>query len=102
MLIAERFIAPCARLSEVLLPLDVIAREPLDRLQLVVIAANGARRTATLPRPPLSDRDTLRLAFAPFDSAAGPAVPPGAIHRPARGGGRTVPPPATPSAAEPP
>jgi SAM-dependent methyltransferase len=70
-LIAEQFVAPCARLSEVVLPLDVIAREPLDRLQIVIIAANGDRRTATLPRPNLSDRDTLRLAFAPFDSAAG-------------------------------
>jgi len=70
-LIAERFIAPCAKLSEVVLPLDVIAREPLERLQLVVVAANGERRTATLSRPRLSARDTLRLAFAPFDSAAG-------------------------------
>ena len=70
-LIAERFVAPCARLSEVVLPLDVIAREPLDRLHLVIIAANGDRRSATLRRPELSARDTLRLAFAPFDSAAG-------------------------------
>jgi SAM-dependent methyltransferase len=70
-LIAERFIAPCGRLSEVVLPLDVIAREPLDRLQLAVIAANGDRRIATLREPLLSDRDTLRLAFTPFDSEAG-------------------------------
>jgi SAM-dependent methyltransferase len=78
-LIAERFIAPCAKLSEVVLPLDVIARQPLERLQLVVVAANGERRTATLPRPRLSARDTLRLAFAPFDSTAGETFTIGAI-----------------------
>ncbi|HEY2830620.1 MAG TPA: hypothetical protein VGJ88_10930, partial [Thermoanaerobaculia bacterium] len=70
---------PCARLSEVVLPLDVIAREALERLQLLVIAANGDWRTATLPRPRLSDRDTLRLAFAPFDSEAGDTFILGAI-----------------------
>ena len=61
------------------MPLDVIARGPLERLQLVILAANGDRRTATLPRPGLSDRDTLRLAFAPFDSEAGDAFTIGAI-----------------------
>lgn len=79
MLIAERFIAPCAKLSQVVLPLDVIARKPLERLQLVIIAANDDRRTATLLRPGLSDRDALRLAFAPFDSAAGDTFTIGAI-----------------------
>jgi hypothetical protein len=78
-LIAERFVAPHAKLSQLVLPLDVIAREPLDRLQLVIIAANGDRRTAALSRPNLSDRDTLRLAFAPFDSAAGDTFTLGAI-----------------------
>jgi SAM-dependent methyltransferase len=71
MLIAERFVAPCARLSEVMLPLDVLAREPVSRLLLVVIHERGGdERTAILAQPQLSDRDTLRLAFAPFDSAA--------------------------------
>lgn len=70
LLIAERFTAPCARLSGIVLPLDVIARAPVSRLLLAVIGENG-RRTALLSEPQLSDRDTLRLAFAPFDSPAG-------------------------------
>lgn len=74
LLIAERFIAPCPRLSGILLPLDVVARGSLSRLIVVVIAENGrvaGRRTALLSEPRLSDRDTLRLVFAPFDSRAG-------------------------------
>jgi SAM-dependent methyltransferase len=72
LLIAERLAAPCARLSEIMLPLDVIAREPVARLLLIVIAErSGDVRIAILPQPRLSDRDTLRLAFAPFDSAPG-------------------------------
>ncbi|HYR29568.1 MAG TPA: methyltransferase domain-containing protein [Thermoanaerobaculia bacterium] len=73
LLIAERFVAPCARLSEVMLPLDVVAREPLARLVVIVIAGkDGAtdRRMTILPRPELSDRDMLRLVFAPFDGGA--------------------------------
>jgi len=63
-------VASCARLSEVILPLDVIAREPASRLLLTVMDDGGEARVSILPRPPFSDRDTLRLAFAPFDSAA--------------------------------
>ena len=70
MLVAERFVAPCARLSELVLPLDVIARDPVTRLMLVVMSANEQRMTI-LKQPRLSDRDALRLVFAPFDSVAG-------------------------------
>jgi hypothetical protein len=73
LLIAERFLATCPNLSEIILPLDVIAREPIARLLLIVIAEKtGAtdQRMTILSRPPLSDRDTLRLTFAPFASAA--------------------------------
>jgi SAM-dependent methyltransferase len=70
LLVAERFVAPCARLSELILPLDVIARDPVSRLLLVVMAEGGEERLSILPQPPFADRDTLRLAFAPFDSAA--------------------------------
>jgi hypothetical protein len=81
LLIAERFVAPCPRLSEIVLPLDVIAREPPARLLLVVIAeAAGSRRRMTiLAQPALSERDVLRLAFAPFDTAAGETFLLGAV-----------------------
>jgi SAM-dependent methyltransferase len=80
LLIAERFLAPCARLSEIVLPLDVLAREPVSRLLLVVISERGGEeRTSILAQPQLSDRDTLRLAFAPFDSVANDAFLLGAI-----------------------
>lgn len=74
LLIAERFVAPSPRLAEITLPLDVIAREPLSRLLLIVIAEkHGATdsRMTILPWPVVSDRDTLLLTFAPFESAAG-------------------------------
>lgn len=74
LLIAERFVAPCARLSEILLPLDVIGQQPAARLRLAVIAeGNGTveHRMTTLSQTHLSDRDSFRLAFAPFDSAEG-------------------------------
>jgi SAM-dependent methyltransferase len=74
LLIAERFVAACARLSEVVLPLDVIAQRPTSRLRLAVIAeGSGAieHRMTTLLHPRFSERDMFRLAFAPFDSAAG-------------------------------
>ena len=70
LLIAERFVAPCANLSEVLLPLDVIAREAVSRLLLVVMN-ESEQRTTIVSNPNLSDRDVLRLAFAPFASDAG-------------------------------
>ncbi|HEX3556267.1 MAG TPA: methyltransferase domain-containing protein [Thermoanaerobaculia bacterium] len=75
LLIAERFVAPIARLSGVVLPLDVIARRPAARLRLV-LAIDGADathdyRAATLSSPPLSPEESLRLHFAPFDAPAG-------------------------------
>lgn len=75
LVIAERFVAPCARLSEVVLPLDVIARQPAARLCLAVLTAEGAldHRVATLGRPRLSPEEALRLVFAPFDAPAGAA-----------------------------
>lgn len=73
LLIAERFVAPCPRLSSVILPLDVIARQPLERLRLALFATEGgaAPRVATLVRPPLAPDGALRLVFAPFDAPAG-------------------------------
>jgi len=81
LLIAERFVAPSARLSEVVLPLDVIAREPPARLLLVVIAEGGgsSRRMTILSQPGLSAGDVLRLTFAPFDTAAGETFLLGAV-----------------------
>jgi hypothetical protein len=73
LIIAERFAAPCARLSAILLPLDVIARQPVERLRLVLFAADGTAdpRAATLAGPCLSPQDALRLVFVPFDAPAG-------------------------------
>lgn len=82
LLIAERFVAACARLSEVVLPLDVIAQRPASRLRLAVIAeGRGAieHRMTTLVHPRFSERDMFRLAFAPFDSAAGATFIVGAV-----------------------
>ena len=73
-LIAERFVADCPRLSSVLLPLDVIAQQPATRLHLAVFAAaEGVAdpRVATVVHPHLSPEEALRLVFAPFDSPAG-------------------------------
>ncbi|HKH49817.1 MAG TPA: methyltransferase domain-containing protein [Thermoanaerobaculia bacterium] len=74
LVIAERFVAPCARLSGLVLPLDVIARQPAARLRLAVLAAEGGElehRVATLAHPRLSPEEGLRLAFAPFDAPEG-------------------------------
>lgn len=73
LLIAERFVAPCAKLAELVLPMDVIARQPVGRLLLLVAETKNTRvrRVTILPQPELSDRDTLRLTFDPFDSASG-------------------------------
>jgi SAM-dependent methyltransferase len=73
LLIAERFVAPCARPSAVILPLDVIARQPLERLRLLIFTADEAiaPRSVTLVRPPLAPNEALRLVFAPFDAPAG-------------------------------
>jgi SAM-dependent methyltransferase len=73
--IAERFVSPVARLSAVVLPLDVAARQPAARLR-VLLATDGADgsadyRICTLPSPRLSPSDSLRLEFAPFDAPAG-------------------------------
>ena len=72
LVIAERFVAGCARLSSVVLPLDVIARQPAARLRLAVFAEGAADvRVATLVHPRLSPEEGLRLVFAPFDNPAG-------------------------------
>ncbi|MFL6200669.1 MAG: methyltransferase domain-containing protein [Thermoanaerobaculia bacterium] len=72
LVIAERFVADCARLSSIVLPLDVIARQPgLERLRLAVFTAEGDARAATLVQPRLSPEEALRLVFAPFEAPAG-------------------------------
>jgi SAM-dependent methyltransferase len=79
LLIAERFVSPAARLSEVVLPLDVVALRPASRLRFVVAAEGGMGgmrstpefRTATLPHPRLAPDESLRLELAPFDNPAG-------------------------------
>jgi 2-polyprenyl-3-methyl-5-hydroxy-6-metoxy-1,4-benzoquinol methylase len=71
-LIAERFVSPVARLSEVALPLDVVARRPAARLRIALLV-EGTRdyRAVTLAHPDLSPEESLRLEFAPFDAPAG-------------------------------
>jgi SAM-dependent methyltransferase len=79
--IAERFVAPVARLAAVVLPLDVVARRPAARLRFLLLADDGTAgdyRATTLsgPLPPalspaLSPDDSLRLEFAPFHGAPG-------------------------------
>jgi 2-polyprenyl-3-methyl-5-hydroxy-6-metoxy-1,4-benzoquinol methylase len=75
LVIAERFVAPCARLSAIALPLDVIARQPAARLRVAVFPEDGAAepRVVTLVQPRLSAEEALRLVFAPFDARAGTA-----------------------------
>jgi hypothetical protein len=80
LVIAERFAAPVERLAAVVLPLDVLARHPAARWQVVLLAADAANaanvasaadyRTVTLS-PPLSPKDALRLEFAPFPGLPG-------------------------------
>jgi SAM-dependent methyltransferase len=75
LVIAERFVSPVARLSGVVLPLDVIARRPVARLRFVVLADGAGHaedyRAATLSNPGLGPEESLRLEFAPFDAPAG-------------------------------
>ena len=74
LLVAERFVAPVARLSAVVLPLDVVARQPAARLRFVVCSAERLtrdHRAATLANPGFSPEESLRLEFAPFDAPAG-------------------------------
>jgi SAM-dependent methyltransferase len=71
LLIAERFVAPVARLSGLVLPLDVIARRPVERLRVVLLAEGGDHRAVTLSQPRLSPDESLRLELAPFDAPAG-------------------------------
>jgi hypothetical protein len=78
--IAERFAAPVESLAAVVLPLDVLARQPAARWRVVLLAATSdpARgavppadyRAATLSHS-LSPEDSLRLEFAPFPGPAG-------------------------------
>lgn len=87
LLIAERFVVPCAGLSTLVLPLDVIARQPLERLRLVLFAADRpeAHRSATLVRPRLSPDEALRLVFAPFEAPAGTSFVLGVLEPPESG-----------------
>jgi len=72
LIVAERFVAPTARLSGVWLPLDVVARRPAARLRIAVLAEDGSGlRSCTLRDPRLDPEETLRLQFAPFASPAG-------------------------------
>ncbi|HKI00526.1 MAG TPA: methyltransferase domain-containing protein [Thermoanaerobaculia bacterium] len=78
LVIAERFVSPVARLSGLVLPLDVAALQPSSRLRFLLLADDGGDRmngadyrVATLPNPRLSPEDTLRLEFAPFAGAPG-------------------------------
>jgi SAM-dependent methyltransferase len=74
LVIAERFVAPAARLAAVVLPLDVVARQPATRRRFLLLAEDGAAgtdyRAATLSHP-LSSEESLRLEFAPFDGPPG-------------------------------
>src|SRR5258706_5299607 len=76
LLVAERFVAGVARLSAVVLPLDVIARQPVSRLRFLLLADDGAKgrfnyREANLSSPGLSPQESLRLEFAPFNGSPG-------------------------------
>jgi SAM-dependent methyltransferase len=72
LIVAERFTAPVARLSGVLLPLDVIALQPASRLGVFLLQEGTSDyRVATLSHPRLSSRESLRLEFAPFTAPAG-------------------------------
>jgi len=75
LIIAERFVSPLAKLSGVVLPLDVIAHRPAARLRFVILAAGGSGaldyRVLTLANPRLSPGESLRLEFEPFDCPAG-------------------------------
>lgn len=88
LVIAERFVASCTRLSAIVLPLDVIARQPAARLRIVLFAADeeSAPRVATLVRPRLAREDSLRLVFAPFDAPAGATFFLGVLDLPAAAG----------------
>jgi SAM-dependent methyltransferase len=70
--VAERFVAPVAPLSGLVLPLDVIARQPVARLRILVLAEKSLEyRVTTLTDARLSPEESLRLEFAPFDESAG-------------------------------
>jgi SAM-dependent methyltransferase len=72
LVIAERFVSPVARLSGVVLPLDVIALQRASRLSLLLLAEGTLdHRAAILSNPRLSPDESLRLDFAPFDAPAG-------------------------------
>lgn len=71
LVIAERFVAPVARLSAVVLPLDVIARQPAARLRFLLLEGGGDYRAVTLSNPRLLPEESLRLEFAPFEAPAG-------------------------------
>jgi SAM-dependent methyltransferase len=72
LIIAERFVSPVARLSGVVLPLDVVALRPASRLSILLLQEGSLDyRAATLSHPRLSPEESLRLEFAPFASAAG-------------------------------
>ncbi len=70
LLVAERFVAGVAGLSSVVLPLDVVARQPAARLRFVVCTVDD-HRAAPLANPGFAPDESLRLEFAPFDAPAG-------------------------------
>jgi SAM-dependent methyltransferase len=82
LLIAERFVAPCARLAQVVLPLDVIARALPERLRLIVATCEGVppqQREATFSTPAIAEGGFLRLSFSPIEAEAGTTFVIGAL-----------------------
>jgi SAM-dependent methyltransferase len=72
LLIAERFVAPVARLSAVVLPLDVIARQSVERLRILLLVEGSLDyRATTLSDSHLSPEESLRLEFEPFNETPG-------------------------------
>lgn len=72
LLIAERFVSPPAGLDQIVLPLDVVARNRPARLRVVIVKEEGGPevRVATFSSLGLSPGESLRLDFAPFDAPA--------------------------------
>ncbi len=88
LIIGERFRAPCADLSVLALPLDVIAAAAPRRLHCVVASAEdpGAVRYGSIAVGGLLPAETLRLIFEPFAASAGASFALGVFDAPAGGG----------------
>lgn len=88
LIVAERFVSPVAGLSGVVLPLDVVARQPASRLGIFLLAEGGpGDRAAILSHPRLSPDESLRLEFTPFPSPAGASFLLGVLDLSAEAGG---------------